>query len=321
VAPRVSVVVPARNEAAAITACVASILDQEVEGGIEVLVVDGMSVDSTAELAREAGAVVIPNPDRVTPAALNRGLEAAGGSIVVRFDAHSEMPPRYIERLVTALDEEAGAVNVGGWAEIRGSGPWSRAIAAALRSPAGVGNSRLWRRPPPGQGRRDVETVPFGCFPTDALRREGGWREDLVRNQDFELNHRLRRAGGRIVFDPDVWFVYRPRESLTALARQYWGFGRYKALTLAVAPDSLRWRQLAPVGLLGVLAAASIPTRVAPRARALLAGYAVLVAVVARRSDGGWRTAPVLATIHVCWGAGLVRGLVRLALDGTLRRR
>lgn len=319
--PRVSVIVPARNEAADIEACVTSILAQEFEWGLEVLVVDGMSSDETAELARKAGAVTIPNPDRLTPAALNRGLEAARGSIVVRFDAHSEMPTRYVDRLVNALGEEAGAVNVGGWADVRGSGPWSRAIAAALRSPAGVGNPRLWRRPRPGTGRRDVETVPFGCFPVEALRRAGGWREDLVRNQDFELNHRLRRAGGRIVFDPDVCFVYHPRESLVALARQYWGFGRYKAVTLALAPESLRLRQLAPIGLLAVLAAALGPTRAAPPARAVLLAYAALVAMAARRAGGGWRTGPVLATIHLCWGAGLVNGLGRLALGGARRRR
>jgi glycosyltransferase involved in cell wall biosynthesis len=317
--PRVSVVVPARNEAAGITACVTSILAQDVEGGLEVLVVDGMSSDETAELAQAAGAVVVSNPDRLTPAALNRGLEAASGDILIRFDAHSEMPPRYVEQLVRALGEEAGAVNVGGWAEVRGTGPWSRAIAAALRSPAGVGNPRLWRRPRPGIGRRDVETVPFGCFPVDALRDAGGWREDLVRNQDFELNHRLRQAGGRIVFDPAVWFVYHPRESLTALAHQYWGFGRYKAVTLAIAPESLRWRQLAPVGLLGLVGLAVAPTRLAPGARTLLLGYGALVAVIARRTEGGWRTAPVLATIHLTWGAGLVSGLGRLVL-GRARR-
>ncbi|HXV58053.1 MAG TPA: glycosyltransferase family 2 protein [Gaiellaceae bacterium] len=312
--PRVSVIVPARNEAATIGACVSSILEQEVEGGLEVIVADGMSTDGTAELARRAGAEVIPNPSRVTPAALNRGLEAARGKIVVRFDAHSEMPPGYVGRVVAALEEEAGAVNVGGWAEVRGSGPWSRAIAAALRSPAGVGNSRLWRRPNPGERRRDVETVPFGCFPTDVLRRVGGWREDLVRNQDFELNHRLRRAGGRIVFDPDVWFVYRPRESPVALARQYWGFGRYKALTLTLAPDSLRLRQLAPLGLLGALGAAALPSRAARPARGLVLVYALLVAAVAGRADAGWRTAPTLVTIHLCWAAGFVSGLGRLAL-------
>src|SRR3954471_18849196 len=95
-APRVSVVVPARDEAAHIEACVRSILAQEVEGGLEVVVVDGRSSDDTAAIARAAGATVVDNPDRVIPAALNRGLAAARGEVVVRFDAHAEMPPGYV---------------------------------------------------------------------------------------------------------------------------------------------------------------------------------------------------------------------------------
>src|SRR4051794_5124754 len=91
-APRVSVVVPARDEAANIEACVRSILAQRVEGGLEVIVVDGRSGDDTAAIARAAGARVVDNPDQVIPAALNRGVEAARAAIVVRFDAHSEMP-------------------------------------------------------------------------------------------------------------------------------------------------------------------------------------------------------------------------------------
>ena len=87
--------------------------------------------------------------------------------------------------------------------------------------------------------------------------------------------------------------MYHPRESVTALAGQYWGFGKYKAVTLAIAPESLKWRQLAPVGLLGLVALAAAPTRLAPAARTLLVGYAALVAVIAGRADGGWRTAPV----------------------------
>src|SRR3954451_8422659 len=107
-------------------------LGHVVGAEVEVLVVDGSSTDATAELARAAGATVVPNPDRTTPNALNRGLEAARGRVVIRFDAHSEMAPGYIAACLRALSEEEGAVNVGGWCEVRGKGPWGRAVAAAL---------------------------------------------------------------------------------------------------------------------------------------------------------------------------------------------
>jgi succinoglycan biosynthesis protein ExoA len=318
--PRVSVIVPARNEAATIEACLQSILMQRVEGGLEVIVADGRSSDETAELARSLGATVVDNPARTTPAALNTALAAAQGSIVVRFDAHGRMPQGYIQASVKALDEEAGAVGVGGWVQVEPNGPWGRAIGGVLGSRFGIGNARSWRKPRPNQGRADVETFPLGCWPTERLRVLGGWDERFLRNQDFELNHRLRSSGGRIVFDPDVWSYYRPRESLSSLARQYWDYGRFKALTVATAPQSLRPRQVAPVILLGTAAAAVLPNGVGRVARVALAGYAVLVAGVAVSSRGGWRAVPVLVTIHGVWGAGLLAGLTRITGRSLIER-
>ena len=311
--PRISVIVPARNEASTIEACLRSILAQHVDGGMEVIVADGCSFDETAALARALGAKVVENSARTTPAALNSALAAARGAVIVRFDAHGRMPPGYVQASVKALDEEPGAVGVGGWIQVEASGPWSRAIGAALGSRFGIGNARSWRRPRPEQRRVDVETFPLGCWPTERLRAVGGWDERFLRNQDFELNHRLREDGGRIIFDPAVWSYYRPRESLRALARQYWDYGRFKALTVATAPQSLRPRQVAPVVLLATVGAAALPTGVGTVARVGLAGYGLVLAGVAVKSRGGWRAVPVLVTIHGVWGAGLLVGLTKLA--------
>ena len=140
---------------------------------------------------------------------------------------------------------------MGGWRRVASQGPWGRATAAALASRFGVGNARLWRSPRPGDRPLEVDTVALGAWFAEHLRALGGWNERYLRNQDFELNHRLRRAGGRVVFDPGVWSIYRPRESPAALARQYWDYGRFKALLLVEQPRSLRPRQLAPIALLG----------------------------------------------------------------------
>jgi succinoglycan biosynthesis protein ExoA len=309
VEPRVSVVIPALNEAAYIERCVRSVVEQEAPGGLEVIVVDGSSSDGTAELARAAGAVVLENPQRAIPSALNRGLEAASGEVVVRFDAHAEMPPGYVVACLRALDEEGGAASVGGWREARGQGPWGRALGSALASPLGVGHSLIWRRPANGDGRRDVEHVPLGCFHMQALEGVGGWREDLFANEDFELDYRLRAKGGRIVFDPSIWSVYRPRESLQAIAGQYWRYGRSKAIVLRETPRSLQPRQLAPPALLAAAALAVVPNPAATLARLLLGSYGLALAGTAARSSAGWRTAPVLATMHLAWGAGVVFGL------------
>jgi hypothetical protein len=166
-----------------------------------------------------------------------------------------------------------------------------------------------------------VDTIPFGCFRAETLRQVGGWSSAFHANQDFELNHRLRRDGHRVVFDPAIWSIYRPRESLAAIARQYWRYGRWKAVTLSLAPASLRPRQLAPPGLLAIGLAAAVPTRAAPPARVALGAYALALSAVALRARGGWRTPVVLATMHTAWATGLVAGFVRPPVSGAAAAR
>jgi succinoglycan biosynthesis protein ExoA len=308
---RVSVIIPARNEAAHIRRCVESVLGQLPAEELEVIVADGLSGDATAELAREAGARVVANPARLTPSGLNRALAAATGDVIVRFDAHGEMLPGYLQACLDALDEDPGAANVGGWCEPGGTGPWARATGAALASRLGVGNRRLWRRPPPGRRREAVDTVHFGCWRAQVLRDAGGWNEQYARNQDFELNLRLRRAGGRVMFDPAIGSIYYPRESFRGLVQQYWGYGVFKGKMIAEDPRSLRPRQLAPLVLLAVAALSAAPGRFGQAARVGVAGYAGLLAAVAARGRGGWRTAPALAAMHLAWGGGVASQLLR----------
>ena len=305
-------IVPARNEEKHIEACVRSILDQDVHGGLEVIVADGDSADQTAAVARAAGARVVPNPDRTTPAGLNAALASCRGEVVVRFDAHAEMPPGYVAACLHALGRERGPACVGGWRQVAGRGPWGRATAAALASRFGVGNPRIWRAPRADAEPVEVETVALGCWSASQLRAVGGWSGRYLRNQDFELNHRLRRAGGRVVFDPRIWSIYRPRESPAAIVRQYWDYGHFKALLLAEEPSSLQPRQLAPVGLLAALAMAAVPGTPRAAARGALGLYAVTLAAVAARSHAGWRTAAVLAVMHISWGVGFLVGFGRL---------
>lgn len=288
-------------------------LVQEFDGDLEVLVVDGASTDGTAEIARAAGATVVENPERVIPTGLNRGLAAAGGDVVLRFDAHGAMPAGYVASCLRALEATDGPAIVGGWCEVRAVGPWGRALGEALASRIGIGNPRLWRRPLPSASRGEIDTVHFGCFRRDVVAALGGWREDLLANEDFEVGYRVRAAGGKVVFDPSIWSFYHPRESLPAVARQFLKYGRWKAEVVAIAPRSLRARQLAPPALLATCAVAAVPSPLALPARVALGAYAATIAGRAGRS-GGWRLAVVLATMHVTWGAGLLLGLPAAAV-------
>lgn len=322
--PFASVVVPTRNEEQTIARCLASIGEQDYPAGrLEVLVVDGGSTDDTRQLVERAAAGstvpirLLDNPGRVVPAALNVALAAAEGDFLVRVDGHSLPAPDYVSRCVQGNVEHDAAL-AGGWVRAVGIGPVSRAVAAAFASPFSMGNAASWNPP---SAPRDVASVPCGSYRVEALRAIGGFDEGQHANQDYEANYRLRRAGERIVLLPDVWFDYIPRSTFRALARQFARYGYFKARTMAKHPASVRPRHLVPAaGLLGlaVLAITAIFFDAARIALIVAAGgYAVGLVVASvtagRRLDASARLllAPVLATMHLAWGAGNLAGLVR----------
>jgi glycosyltransferase involved in cell wall biosynthesis len=333
--PRVTVVLPCRNEARYLGACLDSILEGRYAGDrLEILVVDGQSDDGTraiadAYAAGHAGIRVLDNPDRIVPTALNIGIRAATGDVIARLDAHVLYPPEYLPRLVAAL-RETGADNVGGrLVTLPANGtPLARAIALALAHPFGVGNSHF--RIGTAE-RRWVDTVPFGCFPRDVFRRVGLFDEELVRNQDDEFNLRLIRQGGRILLAPDVVSYYYARGSRRQLARMYYQYGYFKPLVARKMGRVMTVRQLVPAAFVtALLGGAGVALAWPPAALAwvgMVALYALLVLGASLHAGHryGARCAAALLgvfpTIHLSYGVGYLRGLGDLLMGGRARGR
>lgn len=329
--PRVSILVPCRDEEGYIASCLDSILTTDYpRDRLEILVIDGRSRDGTRTIveryAREhAGVRLLDNPRLVVPAALNRGIRAARGDVIIRMDAHVVYPPDYIPRLVAAL-VASGAENVGGCIVTLPAdhSPAARAVAIALAHPFGVGNSwfRIGVREP-----RWVDTVPFGCWRREVFDRVGLFDEELVRNQDDEFNHRLARHGGRVLLAPDVVSYYYARPSLRPLGRMYYQYGCFKPLVAAKVGRVMTLRQLVPpafvlaLALLPLLALAWPPAALLAGLVACSYGLAVLLAAAPVAVTHGSRCALMLAlafpVVHVSYGAGFLRGLARLLGRGT----
>ncbi len=317
--PSVSCVIPVRNEAGSIAAAVRSCLDQTYPGPLEVVVSDGHSSDGTRRVVEDIAADdprvrLVDNPSGVTPAALNVAVAASTGEVLVRCDAHAVLPPGYVATAVATL-ERTGAVNVGGVQHAVGDGVMGRAIAMAMTSPIGVGDARFHY----GGAAGPVDTVYLGVFRRGAVDAVGGFDESLTRNQDYELNYRLRQAGGTVWFDPDLVVDYRPRASLGDLWRQYFDYGVGKRVMLRLHPRSLRWRQLAPpvlvVGLAGsavaLVAGAGWVGAAVPVAYAA-AIFGGSLATLVRTGDRAALAMPAaLATMHIAWGCGLITETVR----------
>jgi len=321
--PGVSVILPVRDEEAHLRAAVAQVLDQSYRGPFQVVLAVGPSGDRTREIADELAAsdhriVVVDNPSGRTPAALNRAVAAATHEVLVRVDGHSEISRDYVVRAVRTLTE-TGAANVGGMMVPVGVTPFEQAVARAMSSPLGIGSASFHTGGPAGP----APTVYLGVFRRDALARVGGFDESFIRAQDWELNHRLRSAGEVVWFDPELAVTYRPRGSWRALARQFYGTGRWRRQVIRHYPETASARYLAPptavvgvaVGTVVALVGAAVGPRWLLVAAAAPAVYTatVLIGSLAVSRGMSWparlRLAPVVATMHMAWGVGFLRGV------------
>lgn len=318
--PSVSVVLPTLNERSFIRDALDTLAAQDYPEIVEILVVDGRSTDSTRSIARRPTTVpvrVIDNPGVTAAAAMNRGLAAAVGDVIVRADAHAVYAPDYVRRCVDVL-LETQATNVGGPMCAVGSTSFGRAVAAVTSSPFGVGPGRFHY----ATDRHEVETVYLGCWWRKSLESLGGWDENQLQwaAEDQELNYRIRRGGGRIILDGTIRSWYFPRGTWSSLRRQYFNYGMAKASTLAKHKRLPYLRPLVPAALVGgSVVLAALPTRrvgVLPRVSlpaTHLAFSGLLAASLATqpgiRIDQAW-----LATVTCHWwyGAGFLRGLGRL---------
>jgi succinoglycan biosynthesis protein ExoA len=335
--PSVSVVIPIRNEAEHLRAAVAAVLSQEYPRPIDVCLAVAPSDDATEAIAAEVAATsdqvtVVANPQGTTPTGLNAAIRATTGEVVVRVDGHSQLSPGYIRRAVQTMSR-TGACNVGGIQNAVGETPFEQAVALAMNSWAGTGGARFHV----GGKEGPVDTVYLGVFDREALEAVELFDEGLVRNQDYELNIRLRRDGGAVWFDPALQVEYRPRGTWMGLARQYFEYGRWKAEVAYRYPGSVKARQVAPVMLtVALLVSLLLPlrpfgralqwvglrrlgqmvglTRCAPGAY-LAATSAVAVRTATMFPGAGQagiavRLAGVLPTMHLAWGFGFLSGVL-----------
>jgi len=315
--PDVGVVIPSRDSAGTLPAAVASVRAQRA--GTPIVVAVGPSRDGTMDVAgalasEDQAVLVVDNPAGSTPAGLNAGLSRLVAPVIVRLDAHASLPDGYITTALEVLAEHPEVANVGGRQVPTAERGFAAAVAAAMRSPAGAGGA-AYRT---GTTAGPTDTVYLGVFRREALDQVGGFDEQMLRNQDYELNIRLREAGWTVWFDPRLEVTYRPRGTVRALARQYVEYGRYRRLTARLHPGTLRPRQLAaPVlvllGVTALLAGVFISWLVPVIAGSCYLGV-LLGAGVAADLRRGPAVALALATMHLCWGVGFLLGPPRQAV-------
>lgn len=309
-APRLSVIMPVRDADDTLAKALDSVLSQDYDGEIEVIVADGSGTAETAEIVnRRPNVRIVANPLKTIGFGINLAIQEAKGDILVRCDAHSFLRAGYMRRAVETL-QRTGAANVGGRQVPIGATFFQRAVAIAMTSPIGAGDARYRL----GGKEGPVDTVYLGTFRRDALASVGGFDPFFLHNQDYEVNWRLREHGELVWFDPELRVEYRPRRSLRELARQYFHYGRWKSAVLLRHPGSLRSRHVAaPALLLGLAASVGIAVfhrpwlpwaGLFPLCYVLTLGALALVEGFRQRTAAALAVPVALVTMHVCWAVG-----------------
>ena len=315
--PPVSVIIPARNEANSIGKTLDAIVGQDYPETIEIIVADGSEGNETSRVASAYPVNLIANPGRIVSTGLNLGISASSHGIIVRCDAHAILPPSYVRQAVDTM-RRTGATIVGGMQVPIGTKLFQRAVASAMSSVCGAGDSKQKIGGPDGP----ADMVYLGVFDKQALVEIGGFNERINQNQDYELAWRIRKSGGTVWFDPKLRVEYQPRQSISSLAKQYFNYGRWKAVVLVNHPRSLRMRQIAApllvvgmlawlIGLLADFTSLWALYPVLPLGYPLMLMLCSVSAWLRRNRDVAVLLMPVaLATMHLSWGGGFLFSLI-----------
>ncbi len=251
---QVSVILPTRNEINHIKTCIDSIVSNTYpQDKIEILVIDGMSEDGTPDVVVEyagkySNIKLLHNQAKIVPTALNIGILAAAGDIIIRMDAHSIYPVNYISELVLSLNEY-DADNVGGvWVtKPANNTPQAKAIAFASSSKFGVGDALYRTIVSNKQTPIETDTVPFGCYKKEVFSKIGMFDEELIRNQDDEFNARLIETGGKILLLPWLKIEYFSRSNFRQMTKMFYQYGLFKPLVNMKLKRPATLRQFVPV--------------------------------------------------------------------------
>lgn len=324
---KLSVICPIYNEEKYIVPFLDSVLQQDFShDDMEVLLVDGMSRDRTRQvisqyIAKYSFLRLLDNPERTAPCAMNVGIKEANGDVIIRLDAHALYPSNYFSTLVTRL-YQLNADNIGCVlnTDVLNKTPKTLAIREVLSNRFGVGNSSFRTGV---SSACEVDTVPFGCWRCEVFQKYGLYDKRLVRNQDIELNKRIKRGGGHIFIIPEISCTYLARETFKALAKNNYGNGKWNILTVYYTKyfSSLSLRHFIPLAfvLSLLLPVLLMPLNVWIGSLALMSLCAYLIAL------GGvslaiWKEKRLnffyllmsFLTLHLSYGWGSLMGIFKV---------
>lgn len=310
------------NEKNNIISCLDSLFSQNYPTEqIEVCVVDGNSTDASCDLVKEfsqshPGVNLFSNPDRITPKSLNIGIKAAKGEVVIILGAHTKVKENFISKNIKNMREKS-VLCVGGTQINQGDSYVQQAIGNAMSSPFGIMSAPYRFRKTAGY----VDTVVYAAYHKSLFDEVGYFDDKKIISEDAEFNWRIRKAGHKIYFSPEIISYYYPRKNIIRLLRQFFRYGIFRVNVVKKHSDALKLLHLIPAVFVLCLGSTAFLSFFSKGFRSMFLVLSVLytlyliVASVSSAKKSGWKYFPVLPvafmTMQISFGAGFLLGLFK----------
>lgn len=328
--PFVSFAVVAYNAQACLSDLLGDLAVQDYPADrMEALLVNSASTDGTRAVMESFAARapmrvrVLDNPKRWLAPGINAALDAAAGELFIRLDAHARIPKDFITKNVAAI--ERGGDIVGG--HVDGSTPktpW-QSVLTALDISRFAGGAAPFRNA--GEAR-DVDTLAYAMYRRSVYDRVGRYDERLCRTEDNEMHYRMRQAGYRFRYCPEICSYHTARASLKGQLRQKWGNGLWVGRTMRISPRCFAPRHFVPAlfvlallsGAVLALCGAGLPLGL------LLLAYGAADVFFSVRAATAAPVGKLLCLaalpalfplVHVTYGLGTLWGLLTMLRVGT----
>ena len=320
----VAIVIPTLNEERFISRCLNSIIKQTYEfEKMDVMIIDGGSKDNTKDIVAEyqkshQNIRFIENKKKIQSVAFNIGFKKSTAPYIIRLDAHAEYDSKYISLCIENLKQDEKRGNVGGRCNILpfNQSLWAQTNAILNHSRFGIGGAAFRV----SNEAHNTDSVPFGAFPRKIIEKIGGMREDLPRGEDNEYNSRIRKAGYKIFFDPNIISSYFARPTLGASCKQMYANGNSIGYLYYIDREAIGIRHLVPLlfvvsGLFSII----ISVLWSPFCYVFCGGLALYIIADAIASIMGAKdnvkcTLPLFILffcVHVSYGMGTIAGLIK----------
>lgn len=322
----VSICIVAYNEEKSLPGLFRDILAQTYpHDKIEVVLIDSGSTDSTKNIMKKFkeenkeffGVQVLDNPKGIQASGWNVAIKSYRGDVITRIDAHSSIKPNFVEENIKLQKE--GEFVTGGPRPcvIDEDTDWKRTLLLAEESMFGSSIAKYRRN---GE-KVYVNSLFHGTYRREVFQKVGGFNEQLGRTEDNEIHYRIRKAGYKICFSPNIVSFQHARNSLKKMLKQKYGNGYWVALTLKACPKCLSIYHFVPLCfVLGI-----ILTTILSMAGFPILGYimwvlygvmAVLMSCLSikgkKKNKYMWLLPVLFFLLHVSYGSGSLVGIVKM---------